>query len=69
MFVQFLMAHKTELSVASLWLFSALLSTMPPLPEKAGFMLTWAHGFLQAIAGNINKIHPQGASNVRPVQN
>lgn len=52
----FLLTHKAELVLASGWAFSAICSSMPPLPDKAGYLLTWAHNFLQAAAGNINKI-------------
>lgn len=54
--INFLLAHKTTLLLAAGWGFSAFCSSMPPLPDKAGYMLTWAHNFLQAVAGNINKI-------------
>jgi hypothetical protein len=37
------------------WTFSAAMSTMPPLPNKAGFWQTWVYKFLQAIAANFNK--------------
>jgi hypothetical protein len=37
------------------WTFSAAMSTMPPLPNKAGFWQTWMYKFLQAIAANFNK--------------
>lgn len=57
---QILLAHKTEILLAVGWGFSAICSSMPPLPDKAGYTLTWAHNFLQAIAGNINKIKGSG---------
>lgn len=57
---QFLLAHAPEILLAAGWLFSALCSSMPPLPDKAGYLLTWAHSFLQAVAGNINKIGTKG---------
>jgi hypothetical protein len=63
-FLQFLEAHKVALAIAGGWTFSALCSTMPPLPEKAGYMLTWAHNFLQAAAANLNKVKNQGDSDV-----
>lgn len=53
---QFIIANRTPILLAAGWGFSALCSTMPPLPEKAGYLLTWAHNFLQTAAGNINKI-------------
>lgn len=58
--LQLLLAHKAEIALAGAWMFSALCSSMPPLPDKAGFVLTWAHSFLQAVAGNINKIGTKG---------
>ena len=57
--VSFLLSHKTallEMIPVAGWLFSAACSSMPALPDKAGYLLTWAHNFLQAVAGNINKI-------------
>jgi hypothetical protein len=54
--IKFVAANKTIISLGGLWAFSALCSAMPPLPEKAGYGLTWAHNFLQAVAANINKI-------------
>jgi hypothetical protein len=57
--IKFLLENKEvigALGVPAYWLFSAACSSLPPLPEKAGFMLTWLHNFLQAVAGNINKI-------------
>jgi len=48
------------LGVPAYWLFSAACSSMPPLREGAGYGLTWAHNFLQAVAGNINKISYKG---------
>lgn len=57
----FLLQHSTAFSLVAAWLFSALFSTMPPIPEKAGYWLTWAHNFLQFAAANTNKIvRPQG---------
>jgi hypothetical protein len=54
--VKFLLDNKTPILLAAGWIFSAGCSSMPPLPDKAGYLLTWAHNFLQAVAGNINKI-------------
>ena len=54
--VKFILDNKTPILLALGWGFSAICSSMPPMPDKAGYMLTWAHNFLQAIAGNINKI-------------
>jgi hypothetical protein len=34
------------------WLFSGAMSTMPPLPKDAGYLLTWSHDFLQWAAAN-----------------
>lgn len=52
---QFWQAHSTTISLALAWLFSAAMSTMPPLPEKAGFVATWIYKFLQAVAANFSK--------------
>jgi hypothetical protein len=54
--VKFLQANQTPILLALGWIFSAACSSMPALPDKAGYLLTWAHNFLQAAAGNINKI-------------
>ena len=54
--IHFVVAHQEEFVIVAAWSFSALCSSMPPLPEKAGYLLTWLHNFLQAAAGNINKI-------------
>ena len=62
-FEAFAIAHAPEILLAAGWLFSALCSSMPPLPDKAGYLLVWMHNFLQAVAGNINKIGTKGAPN------
>ena len=48
-------AHSTSISLVAAWLFSAAMSTMPALPEKAGFLETWIYKFLQAVAANFGK--------------
>lgn len=48
-------AHQTMIWLAAGWLFSAGMSTMPPLDSKAGFWETWIYKFLQAVAANFNK--------------
>lgn len=53
--ISFWHAHSTTISLALAWLFSAAMSTMPPLPEKAGFLETWIYKFLQAVAANFSK--------------
>lgn len=34
------------------FLFSGLMSTMPPLPKDAGYWTVWVHDFLQWMAAN-----------------
>lgn len=53
--IAFYQAHATVILLAAGWLFSAAMSTMPPLPEKAGFLETWVYKFLQAVAANFSK--------------
>jgi hypothetical protein len=52
----FIVAHRTPIALAALWLFSATCSSMPPLSKDAGYYTTWAHDLMQAIAANLNKI-------------
>lgn len=51
----FVQAHSTTISLALAWMFSAAMSTMPPLPEQAGFLASWVYKFLQAVAANFSK--------------
>lgn len=53
--IAFWQAHSTVILLAAGWLFSAAMSTMPPLPENAGFVATWVYKFLQAVAANFSK--------------
>lgn len=55
---QLILDHFTIIALASGWLFSAFCSSMPPLPDKAGYKLTWLHNFLQFCAANLNKVKP-----------
>lgn len=48
-------AHSTAISLTAAWLFSAAMSTMPPLSDKAGFWATWIYKFMQAVAANFSK--------------
>jgi hypothetical protein len=61
-------AHQTAIMLTLAWLFSAAMSTMPPLSSKAGFWGTWLYKLLQAIAANFNKHdNPTGiAGQTRP---
>ncbi len=59
--LEFWHTHQTTIALALGWLFSAAMSTMPPLSSNAGFFGTWVYKFLQAIAANFNKHdNPQG---------
>ncbi len=56
--IAFALSHKTllALAVAPLgWLYSAAMSTMPPLKPDAGWWTTWAYKFAQATAANFHK--------------
>jgi predicted benzoate:H+ symporter BenE len=53
--IAFVLSNKTIILLGAGWLFSALMSTMPPLSSNAGYVATWMYRFLQAIAANFNK--------------
>jgi hypothetical protein len=38
------------------WVYSALASTIPPLPKDAGFWATWGYGFVHVTSANLSKI-------------
>ena len=54
--MHYLGAHSYLLGAIGMWLFGALISTMPALPPNAGYGLRWLYGFLQALAANIDKL-------------
>lgn len=39
------------------WMFSAFVSSMPPLPSGSNYWAKWAFAFLHAAAANIDKVH------------
>lgn len=39
-----------------LWIFTALVNTMPPLPTNAGYFQRWAYAALHLIAANIQEM-------------
>lgn len=41
---------------AILWIFSAIVSSMPPLPKTAGYAMQWLYNALHAIAANLDKL-------------
>lgn len=53
---QFIVAHHTAITLSVAWLFSAFCSTMPALPQDAGYFTKWAHDFLQTAAANVGKV-------------
>lgn len=53
--VVFIEAHQATFAVGGFWVFSALMSTMPPLSPTAGYWATWSYKFIQAVAANFNK--------------
>lgn len=44
------------LSAACLWVFAALVHTMPAPPSNAGVGYTWLYNFFQTIGANLSKI-------------
>ena len=60
--------HPTSLTLASLWIYSALVTTMPqPLPNERWY--GWIFNFLQAIAANLDKIGKNYAGKVSSTTN
>lgn len=53
--IQFVMAHSTAISLFLAWNFSALLSSMPPLPPNAGWFARLFYDYAQIVAANLNK--------------
>jgi len=52
-----ILAHKTELSLAAAWLFSAFMSSMPAVdPAKIPFLARWVLSFAQFLAANLHKV-------------
>jgi hypothetical protein len=52
-----IIAHKTELSLGAAWLFSAWMSSMPPVdPTKLSFPVRWLLSFAQFLAANLHKV-------------
>ena len=54
--MHFLSTHAYLYGAVGMWAFAALVSTMPPLPDNAGYGLRWAYGFLHAMAANLDKL-------------
>ena len=50
----FLMRHPLLMPIAG-WIFSAAVSSMPPLADHAPYAAQWAHDFLQLLAANLNR--------------
>lgn len=44
------------------WIFSAFVSSMPPLPLGCNYWAKWGYAFLHAAAANIDKIHIPGSA-------
>lgn len=52
-----ILAHKTELSLMAAWLFSAIMSSMPPVDQtKICFASRWLLSFAQFLAANLHKV-------------
>lgn len=54
--MHYLAAHSYIWGAIGMWLFAALVSTMPQLPPNAGYWARWGYGFVQALAANIDKL-------------
>lgn len=54
--MNYLHAHAYLYGIVGMWAFGALVSTMPPLPDNAGYGWRWAYGFLHALAANLDKL-------------
>lgn len=49
--------HLTDTQiVAAYYLLSAVMSTMPPVPENAPYIVRWMHDFAQVLGANLNKV-------------
>lgn len=58
--------HLTETQVVvAYFLLSALMSTMPPVSEKAPYIARWMHDFAQVLGANLNKV----GQRTNPTQN
>jgi len=47
--------HQFIDGMLAIWLFSGLVSTMPPLDPTAGYWTRWLYGFLHFVAANWDK--------------
>lgn len=56
----FYRAYSTQIWLLAAFLYSGAMSTMPPLPKDAGFLLRWAHDWLQFTAANWNRVADAG---------
>jgi len=52
----FIAMHGYLAGAVGMWIFAALVSTMPPLDPNAGYGLRWAYGFLHTLAANLDKL-------------
>jgi hypothetical protein len=50
------------LGAVAMWAFSAIVSSMPPLPSNANYWAKWAYAGLHALAANIDKVHVPGSA-------
>ncbi len=48
--------HHGGEAIAICWIFSSVISVMPPLPEGSGFFRTWIYRILQMISGSLDKL-------------
>lgn len=54
--MHYLAAHSYLYGALGMWVFSALVSAMPALPDNAGYGWRWAYGFLHALSANLDKL-------------
>jgi hypothetical protein len=53
---QYIITNHTLILLGLGWLFSAIVSTMPPIKPDAGYWTTWLHNLLQVLGANLNKV-------------
>ena len=52
-------AHQTAIALAAGWLYSSIMSSMPPISPTASYGLRWLHDAAQALAANWDKHSPR----------
>lgn len=44
------------LYLAACWFVAAIISAMPPLPDKSGFFIRWAYNVAQIVGASLDKV-------------